>query len=442
MILKMLPLLPVWLALHVGLTLGAAHPRALEHSGPAPQHLSPFQLSGDLSDRRGHGRPVNIDLSVWRKGQTELQWYGEITVGTPPQKFKLIFDTGASLMLIAQKNCTTCGDHPLYDPDRSSTFSPLPGYRGEVTFGDQGGGTISSPEVQGANCTVVTDTVRLAGRGAPSEFMMCDNYSSGLRDQPPDGIFGLSSTPYAVWDLTAGGNATAYTPAFWNLVRSGQLPGPEFSFSFVPDRRRAGVLTLGGVDRSQYVAGTLRKIPLNWALSASRWRWVVDVRGARVVVAVGGGGGGGGSAPLANSTDAVALVDTGGATIVTPDRETTRELYGRMSGEIRPLDDRGAWGAPCAVLDRAARDVVFRVGSADRHVDAAVRREFVNVGEFPGRPGICQGVFTDPERVAREPIRGRPAWIFGTPWLRSYYTVWNGADRTLGFATPSYRNRN
>ncbi|KAL2151410.1 hypothetical protein VTH82DRAFT_6508 [Thermothelomyces myriococcoides] len=151
--------------------------------------------------------------------------------------------------------------------------------------------------------------------------------------------------------------------------------------------------------------------------------------------------GNGDSTPPTNSTDAVTLVDTGGATIVTPDRETSRELYGRMSNEIRPLDDRGAWGAPCAVLDRAARDVVFRVGSANRHVEAAVRKEFVNVGEFPGRPGICQGVFTDPERVAREPIHGRPAWILGTPWLRSYYTVWNGADRTIGFAILSNRDR-
>ncbi|KAK3292033.1 aspartic peptidase domain-containing protein [Chaetomium fimeti] len=413
-----------WLALQLGSAWGAALPS----SDPIPQHLSPFHLSGHCKGENC-GRPVNIDLEVWQRGQTELQWYGEITVGTPPQKFKLIFDTGASLMLIAHKNCTTCGSHPLYDPAASQTFSAHPGYELEVTFGSQGGGTTSSPEVQGANCTVVTDTVRMAGRGVGTEFLICDNYSSGLREQPPDGIFGLGSTPYALWNELEG------------------LPGPEFSFSFTPDRKggnsgnsgngggRAGVLTLGGTDRSQYIPSTLHKIPLNWPLSESRWRWVVDVRGARV------GGGGTGGAPLANSTDAVTLVDTGGATIITPDRETTLELYARMSPDIRPLDERGAWGAPCDVLDRAALDVTFTLGSADSHVDAVVRKEYVNVGEYPGMPGICQGVYTDPERVAREPIRGRPAWIFGTPLLRSYYTVWNGADHTLGFATPSPRDQ-
>jgi hypothetical protein len=332
-------------------------------------------------------------------------------------------------MLIAHKNCTTCGSHPLYDPSASQTFSAQPSYELEVTFGSQGGGTTSTPEVQGANCTVITDTVRMGGRGVASEFLICDNYSSGLRDQPPDGIFGLGSTPYAVWDEIEG-VATEYTPVFWHLVQTGQLPSPEFSFSFTPDRHRAGVLTLGGTDKSQYIPSTLQTIPLNWPLSESRWRWVVDVRGARVE-----------GYTLTNSTDAVTLVDTGGATIITPDRETTSELYGRMSSEIRPLDDRGAWGAPCAVLDRAARDVTFVLGSAERQVEAVVRKEFVNVGEYPGMPGVCQGVYTDPDRVAREPIGGRPAWIVGSPLLRSYYTVWNGIEQTLGFATPSHQDR-
>ena len=172
-------------------------------------------------------------------------------------------------MLIAHKNCTTCGSHPLYEPSASTTFSAQPGSKLEVTFGSQGGGTTSTPEVQGANCTVVTDTVRMAGRGDDvySEFLICDNYSSGLREQDPDGIFGIGLTPEGNWDETQG-NATAFKPVFWNLVASGQIPGPEFSFSFISDRGsprggRAGVLTLGGTDRSLYIPSTLKTIPLN-----------------------------------------------------------------------------------------------------------------------------------------------------------------------------------
>ena len=333
------------------------------------------------------------------------------------------------MMLIANKNCTNCGSHTLYDAALSSTYSPLPGWASAPLFGSQGGGTSGSPEVQGANCTVVTDVVGMAGRGVASEFLTCDGYSSGLRIQDPDGLFGMPSTPPGNWFL-ANGSAPEYKHIYWHLVETGQIPGPAFAFSLVSDRPgRAGVLTLGGTDRSQYIPATLRTIPLDWPLSESRTRWVVDVRGARV-----------GGFTLTNSTDAVTLVDTGGSTIVTPDRNTTRELYGRMSDQIQPIDDFGSWGAPCDVLDRAARDVAFTLGSADRKVDVVVKKKFLNVGEFAGRPGICQGVYTDPERIAREPINGRPAWIFGSPLLRSYYTVWDGVERTLGFATPAHKD--
>ena len=181
-------------------------------------------------------------------------------------------------MLIAHNNCTTCGDHVLFDPDASSTFSALPGHKGEITFGSSGGGTVAGSEVQGANCTAITDTVRMAGRGVPSEFMICDNFSSGLREQPPDGLFGMGLLLDAEWGV--GPNLTdPYKTIYWHLVETGQIPAPEFSFSFISECKecgghkgkgngkgkcRDGVLTLGGTDRSQYIPSTLKKIPLSW----------------------------------------------------------------------------------------------------------------------------------------------------------------------------------
>ncbi len=75
----------LWLALNIGAVTGAAlfGPRA--RWDPVPQHLVPFQ-TGDVAKRGGHGPPLNIDLSVWGRGRVELQWYGDITVGTPPRK--------------------------------------------------------------------------------------------------------------------------------------------------------------------------------------------------------------------------------------------------------------------------------------------------------------------------------------------------------------------
>jgi hypothetical protein len=75
----------LWLALPFGPAWGAALPNAKSCSDPVPQHLSPFQL-GEQNKHENCKRPVNIDLEVWKRGETDLQWYGEITVGTPPQK--------------------------------------------------------------------------------------------------------------------------------------------------------------------------------------------------------------------------------------------------------------------------------------------------------------------------------------------------------------------
>jgi hypothetical protein len=56
---------------------------------PPSQHLAPFQLDGSAK-RAGPARPVNIDLSVWRPGKTDLQWSGDVFVGTPPQKLSVV----------------------------------------------------------------------------------------------------------------------------------------------------------------------------------------------------------------------------------------------------------------------------------------------------------------------------------------------------------------
>lgn len=329
--------------------------------------------------------------------------------------------------MLPRNNCTNCGpQHNLFNPSQSTTFSSQPGYWEPVYFG----GTTSTGEQEQADCSVVTDTVRMAGHSAlQQQFLLCGSYSEGLAALPSDGIFGLGSTIMNTWYFA---NAT-YRSVYWNLVQSGELPGPEFGISYTRKNQRDGVLTLGGTDTSLYKTETLETVPLDWPLSESGNRWVVGVTSTWVNHAL-----------LAGSTNAVALVDTGFSNMVTPDWETAQELYSHMSSAFIVIKTEGFytyWGAPCSTINSLAKEVWFQVGSASNHANVIVKAEHINEGpdNSPGvPPGYCRGLFASPlqGRPAREPFDGRPAWVLGNKLLKSYYTVWNGADHTLGFAQP------
>merc|ERR1719335_690941 len=68
-------------------------------------------------------------------------YWGTIEMGTPPQEFKVIFDTGSGNLIIPSKTCDMpgCNAHKKYAPSDSTSASKVVNEKGEgsteISFG-------------------------------------------------------------------------------------------------------------------------------------------------------------------------------------------------------------------------------------------------------------------------------------------------------------------
>uniref|UniRef100_A0A8C0AGG8 Peptidase A1 domain-containing protein n=1 Tax=Bos mutus grunniens TaxID=30521 RepID=A0A8C0AGG8_BOSMU len=310
-------------------------------------------------------------FNVWSLSQYPLVYMGNITIGTPPQEFQVVFDTASSDLWVPSDFCTSpaCCEYRYTIPRPSFT---CPTFR--ITYG--------SGRMKGV---VVHDTVRVTIGNLVST------------DQP----FGLSVEEYGfegrIYDGVLGLNYpnisfSGAIPIFDKLKNQGAISEPVFAFYLSKDEREGSVVMFGGVDH-RYYEGELNWVPL---IQAGDWSVHMDrISIERKIIACSDG--------------CKALVDTGTSDIVGP-RRLVNNIH-RLIGHY----------VPCSEVNTLP-SIVFTINGINYPVPG---RAYI----LKDDRGRCYTTFQE-NRVSSS----TETWYLGDVFLRLYFSVFDRGNDRIGLA--------
>jgi len=321
----------------------------------------------------------------------DAQYYGPITIGTPPQTFNVCFDTGSSNLWIPSKHCgffnIACRLHSKYDSSKSSTYTK----NGTAFAIRYGSGSLTG--------TTSQDTVTLGSVTVPNVLFAEAVKEPGIAFIAAkfDGILGFGFPEISV---------NGMPPFFQAALAAGAIKEPKFAFALSKDASAAsgGELSLGGADPTKYT-GNFTYTPIT---QKGYWEFEVDA------VTVG-------DADLGKSINAIA--DTGTSLLAIPTDKFAAIIKTFPAGAVKPLA-HGEYTVDCAMLSQMPT-ITFTIAGKAFALEGS---EYVlNV------KGECLLGFAG---IDVPKPRG-PLWILGDVFLRKYYTVFDYGNSQIGFATAA-----
>ncbi|KAH8103475.1 acid protease [Cristinia sonorae] len=387
----MLPLLP--LALLVLSVAGASvEPRAK----PTKISLSSRKVDRGTIRRRALN-PSEVPLADYFNG-TDLQWFGEIQIGTPPQPFTVVFDTGSSSLEVTSTSCgTVCNRQKKFDPSKSSTFVDG-GRTSTITFGTG----VGVDPVIGNNWRLslrsATDTVSVGGIAAKGlSFFLITDQTPTFSPDPFDGIQGIAASGSSLMRA---------------LINQG-LPS-LFSLFLTPNSVGNAEMTLGGIDNSKF-QGDLVFAPMpagtgaTWQLTSSN----IFVNGQS-------------STRLARSR--TFIFDSGTSNIVLPQADAVA-IYALISPDIKPNNaEPGTFGIACNRISTLPAEISFTFTDSNRRpFNLTIPSSELSVGPFRSNPSLCQTL-----------INADQFTLIGASLLKHYYSVWDIGNQRMGFAPTGF----
>jgi hypothetical protein len=314
------------------------------------------------------------------------QYYGEVSLGTPEQKFEVIYDTGSSDLWVASSNCdSSCGRHKEYDSSGSSTYIKN-GTSFDIMYGS---GPVSGYQS--------IDTMNMGGLVVKEQEFAEVTDASGLglgyKLGKFDGILGLA---FPV--LSVNGVPTA----FENVVNQGLVDTPEFAFYLGNSRSDRGELSFGGTDPAHYT-GDITYVNL---LSATYWE--ISLGGMKVD-------------GVSYGEDSKAIVDSGTSLLTGPS-----DAVAAIAKQIGAKEFiAGEYMVSCDNAD-SMPDFEFTI---DGKVYTLSASDYL----IPDGDECLLGMIG-----LDIPRPNGPLWILGDVFMRKYYTVFDWGNKRVGFALATH----
>uniref|UniRef100_A0A8C7BW05 Peptidase A1 domain-containing protein n=1 Tax=Neovison vison TaxID=452646 RepID=A0A8C7BW05_NEOVI len=308
----------------------------------------------------------------------DCQYFGKIYIGTPPQEFTVVFDTGSSDLWVPSVYCKSyaCQKHHRFDPAKSSTFQNL----NEPLSIQYGTGSMQG--------FLGLDSVTVSNIVDPQQTV-------GLSTKEPGNVFTYSEFD-GILGLAYPTLASEYSvPVFDNMMQKHLVAQDLFSV-YLSRNGQGSMLTLGAIDPSYYT-GSLHWVPVT---VQEYWQFTVDrVTVNGVVVACDGG--------------CQAILDTGTSMLVGP----SSDILNIQTAIGATQDQYGVVDINCGSLN-SMPDVVFEI----------------NGQKYPLPPsaytstdmGFCSSGF--------QGEGDSQLWILGDVFIREYYSVFDRVNNRLGLA--------
>lgn len=312
-------------------------------------------------------------------------YWGQMTLGTPPQPFKVIFDTGSGNLIVPASECTVpgCAPHKKYNAHASTSSSFVSNEKGEssseITFGT---GQVSGDFYKDKLC--MGDALCFDANFIAADKMTTEPF----QEIPFDGIMGLGFK-----DLSMGEGFNIVD----DLVTKGSVPGGSSQFSFYVSDGDDSEVTFGGY-RADRLASDIVWAPVN---VQSWWQVAIDDITFN-------------NQPknLCNGQCQVA-VDTGTSMLAGPS-----DLVDKLTNMVNAKDD-------CSNFNELP-DLGFQIGDT-----------VLNLKPDDYMDRSASGCSFSIMSLDVPPPKG-PVFIFGDPFLRRFVTIYDRSKPAVGFAVAKH----